>query len=142
VFSLPKIVRNGIPSFIFFRKWIGTEFRVLFSSVNGSERNSKVFSSENGLERNSKVFSFEMVWNGIPRVFLFQEMVRNGIPRFFSSVKQVEFRGTPVCSVLFCIPRKKLLSENGNPNPLYCKEFHPLIVFSCSAVATNYGIML
>ncbi len=76
MFSLPKMVRNGIPSF--------------FSSENGLERNSKVFSSENGSERNSKVLSLKMVWNGM--VFLFQKMVRNGIPRFFSSAKQTEFR--------------------------------------------------
>ncbi len=76
VFSLPKMILNGIPSF--------------FSSKNGSEQNSKVFSSENGSERNFKVLSLKMVWNGM--VFLFQEMVRNGIPRFFSSAKQTEFR--------------------------------------------------
>jgi hypothetical protein len=56
VFSLPKMVRNGIPIFV--------------SSENGSERNSEVFSSENGSERNSKVLSLKMVWNGM--VFLFQ----------------------------------------------------------------------
>jgi hypothetical protein len=75
VFSLPKMVRNGIPSF--------------FSFVNGSERNSEVFSSENGSKRSSKVSLLKMVWNGM--VFLLQEMVRNGILRFFSSAKQAEF---------------------------------------------------
>jgi hypothetical protein len=78
VFSLPKIVRNEIPSF--------------FSSENGSERNSEVFSSKNGLERNSKVLSFEnclernskgfsLPRNGLERnseVFLFRET--GGIP--------------------------------------------------------------
>ncbi len=69
MFSLPKIVRNGIPIF--------------FSSKNGLKRNSKVFSSENGLERNSKVLSFENDLERSSKGFLFQEMFRNGIPRVF-----------------------------------------------------------
>ncbi len=92
------------------------EFRVFFSSENGSERNSEVFSSENGLERNSKVLSFK---NGLERnskgfflprngsernseVFLFRET--GGIPTELPSVPSCfVFRG-----IIF-------LSENGNP---------------------------
>jgi hypothetical protein len=62
----------------------------------------------------------KMVWNGIPRVFLFREMVRNGIPKLFSYSKQAEFRRNcrlfrlvPSCSVLRGII---FLSENGNPS--------------------------
>ncbi len=43
VFSLPKMIRNGIPRYFF--------------SENGSERNSEVFSSKNCSDRNSEGFS-------------------------------------------------------------------------------------
>jgi hypothetical protein len=55
-FSLPKMVRNGIPNFVFFRKWFGTEFQG-FIIENGLEWNG--FSlPRNGSERNSEVFLF------------------------------------------------------------------------------------
>ncbi len=72
----------------------------------------------------------KMVWNGIPRVFLFREMVRNGIPRVCSFREMVrngipvfllletggiptELLSVPSCSVLRGII---CLSENGNPS--------------------------
>jgi hypothetical protein len=63
VFSVPKNGLEWIFKCFLIRKWFRIEFRV--------------FSSENGSERNSMVLSFENVWNEIPRVFLFQEMGRN-----------------------------------------------------------------
>jgi hypothetical protein len=101
-----------------FRKWLGMEFQVLFSSENGLERNSEVFSSKNSLERNSKVLSLE---NGLERnskgfsiqrngsewnseVFLFRET--GGIP--------IELPSVPSCFVFRGII---FLSEIGNPSP-------------------------
>jgi hypothetical protein len=54
------------------------EFRVFFSSENGSEWNSEVFTSENGLERNSKVLSFK---NGLERNSKGYFLPRNGSER-------------------------------------------------------------
>jgi hypothetical protein len=102
VFSLPKIVRNGIPSF--------------FSSENGSERNSKVFSSENGLERKSKVLSFE---NGLERNSKGFSLPRNGSERnskvFLFRGNSRNSDGTPVCSVLFLIPRNNFFVGKWQP---------------------------
>jgi hypothetical protein len=113
VFSLPKIVRNGIPSF--FSSENGSERNSeVSSSENGLERNSKISSSENGSERNSKVFIVEngLEWNGfsLPRnssernskVFLFRETdgISTGLPSVPSCFV---FRG-----IIF-------VSENGDP---------------------------
>ncbi len=80
----------------------------------------------------SQVFSIpKMIQNRIPKIFLFWKWFGTEFRGFFSSEKWfgTEFRGfslpwnrrksdgTAVCSVLFCIPRKKFLSENGNPSP-------------------------
>jgi hypothetical protein len=83
VYSLPKMIQNGIPRFFLFQKWFGMEFR-------GFSHPKLV---RNGIPW---VFLFqEMVRNEIPRVFLFLEMVWNKITKVFSSEKWfgMELRG-------------------------------------------------
>jgi hypothetical protein len=95
------------------------EFRVFFSSENGSERNSEVFSSENGLERNSKVLSFK---NGLERNSKGFFLPRTGSERKFRSFSLPPNRqnsdGTPVCSVLFRIPRNNFFVGKWQPYSL------------------------
>jgi hypothetical protein len=102
VFSLPKLIRNGIPSF--------------FSSENSSEQNSEVSSSENGLKRNSKVLSFKNGFEQISKGFSLQ---RNG-SEWNSEVFLFRETGripTELPPVLSCFVFRGLiyLSENGNP---------------------------
>jgi hypothetical protein len=90
-FSLPKMIRNGIPRFFLFRKWFRTEFRGFSHPKMVWDGTSKGFSlPRNGSEQNSEVF-------------LFRET--SGIP--------TELPTVPSCSVFHGII---FLSENGNPS--------------------------
>ncbi len=95
------MVRNGIPSFFFFRKWFGTEFQsFLFWKWFGKEFQGFIIA--NVLEWNG----FSLPRNGSERnseVFLFRET--DGIPTELPSVPSCFiFRG-----IIF-------FSENGNPS--------------------------
>ncbi len=84
MFSLPKMVQNGIPSFFFFQNGSERNSEV-FSSENGKERNSKVLSFKNGLEQNSKDFSLPRNGSELnSKVFLFRET--GGTPTELPSV--------------------------------------------------------
>jgi hypothetical protein len=118
VCSLLKMIWNGIPKFILFRKWFGTEFQGFFAPKNVRNGIPRFFSSKHGLERNSEGFSLPRngsEWNSkgfsIPRngsewnseVVLFPETGR--IP--------TELPSDPFCYIFR--GNNFFSSENGNP---------------------------
>ncbi len=73
VFSLPKMVRNGIPRFFSSKNGLEWNSEGLSLPRNGSEQNSEVSLLRNGLERISKGFSLPRNGSERTEVFLFRE---------------------------------------------------------------------
>ncbi len=116
MFSVPKNGLEGTFGCFLFQKWFGTKVWGLFSSENGSERNSEVFSllkmvrykiprffsSKNGLEKNSEGSPPRNGSERNSKVFLFCET--GGIP-------------TELLSVLSCYVFRRLIFFVGKWQP-------------------------